>query len=76
MHDPFKFHIPNQNHQPSIQEEQYHQPNITNDITNNHNETDEYIMNALFDNPEEEIILMKMKLMKMNWMMTMKMKRT
>ena len=56
MHDPYKFHIPNQNHQPSIQEEQYHQPNITNDITNNYNETDKYIMNALFDNIEKEII--------------------
>ena len=36
MHDPYAFHIPNQNHQPSIQEEQYERPNITDNITPNY----------------------------------------
>ena len=56
MHDPYKFYIPNPNHEPSIQEEQYEESNITDNSTHEYNETDEYIMNALFDNPEEEII--------------------
>ena len=53
MHDPYKLYIPNQNHQPSIQEEQYKQSNTTDNLTHAYNETDEYSMNASFDNPKE-----------------------
>ena len=69
MPDPYQFHIPNYKYEPSIQEEQYEMKfqiennsieNTTryhdNNYTHNYNKVDEFIMNTLFENPEEEII--------------------
>ena len=67
MYNPYEFHIPNQKHEPSIQEEQYEiTPQIEsksienttrcqdNDYTHDYNEVDEYIMNKSFEKPENK----------------------
>ena len=71
IHDHYQFHIPNQEHEPSIQNDQYEIPpqmehdsynsikntnRYDNDYTHGYNIIDDYIMNTIFDNPEEEIM--------------------
>ena len=68
-YDPYKFYIYNQDYEPSILQQQYKTLHITEnnsienaantnnqDYINDYNEIGAYIMDSLFDNPEEEII--------------------